>query len=105
MRPRCALLQPAFQETTMPIIDPFAGHVAGFDSPVRGGYAITPDDDADLPKVTRAVMVAEGGDLSVAMLDGTALVLPALVPGAIYPVRLTRVNSSGTTAAGVVGLY
>lgn len=89
----------------MPTIDPFAGHVAGFDSPVRGGYSIIPDDDADLPTVTRAVMVTEGGDLSVGMLDGTTLVLPALVPGAIYPVRLSRVNASGTTATGVVGLY
>lgn len=89
----------------MPIIDPFAGHTAGFDSPVRGGFAITPDNDADLPRATRAVMVAEGGDLSVTMLDGSALVLPALVPGAIYPVRLSRVNAGGTTATGIVGLY
>lgn len=89
----------------MPISDPFAGRVPGLDSPVSGGFAVTAEDDADLARATRAVIVAGGGDLAVQMLDGTRIVLPALAAGVVYPVRLARVLATGTTATGVVGLY
>ena len=89
----------------MPIIDPFAGQIAGLDSPVTGGFAIAPADDADLPSATRAILVGGGGDLSVVMLDGSEVVLPGLAAGAVYPFRVARVRATGTSATGVVGLY
>ncbi len=88
----------------MPINDPYAEFSNAVDGPIIGGFAITPGA-SDLPTVTRAVMVAGGGDLAVVLRNGDALTLPALVPGSVYPLRLTRVVVAGTTATGIVGLY
>lgn len=88
----------------MPIQDPYADLSLATDGPLVGGFAITPAA-ADLPIVTRAVMVATGGDLAVTLRNGDAVVLPGLVPGSVYPVRVTRVIVAGTTATGIVGLY
>jgi hypothetical protein len=88
----------------MPINDPYADLQLAVDGPLVGGFAITPAA-ADLPTVTRAIMVAVSGDLAVTFRSGDSLTLPGLVPGAVYPLRLTRVNVAGTTATGIVGLY
>ena len=88
----------------MPISDPFATHVDSLSGPVTGGFDITPNDSADLPAVTRGVMVAAGGDVSVTFRDGSVVTLPGLTPGVIYPLRVTRVRATGTTATGLKGL-
>lgn len=88
----------------MPITDPFASHVDSLTSPVTGGFDITPADGTDLARVTRALMVTTAGDVAVTFRDGTSLTLPGLTPGVIYPLRVTRVLATGTTASGVKGL-
>ncbi len=88
----------------MPISDQFDGFHSGLNSPISGGFDITPDDATDLPRMTRAVMVAAAGDLAVVLKSGETLTLPALTPGAIYPVRIARVLATGTTATDVKGL-
>ncbi len=88
----------------MPINDPYADLQLAVDGPLVGGFAITPAP-VDLPVVTRAIMVSTSGDIAVTFRNGDTVTLLGLVPGAVYPVRLSRVNVTGTTATGIVGLY
>ncbi len=88
----------------MPILDDFRDTQVGLTSPVQGGFDVTPDDVTDLSKVTRGLMVATAGDVAVVLRSGETLTLPGLTPGAIYPVRVSRVLSTGTTATGIKGL-
>ena len=88
----------------MPIFDPFESHQAGLTSPISGGFDVAPNDGLDLVRVTRALMVTGAGDVTVVLRDGDTLTLPALTPGVIYPFRIRRVLSTGTTASGVKGL-
>lgn len=89
----------------MPIPDRFESHADDLSGPVIGGLNIVPDDIADLPVLTRGLMVATAGDVAVTFKDGSQVVLPELAPGVIYPVRLRRVAATGTTATGLRGLY
>jgi len=88
----------------MPISDSFSDVQPGLNSPACGGFDITPDDAADLAKVTRALMVSAAGDLAVVLKSGDTLTLPGLTPGVIYPVRVLRVLATDTTATGIKGL-
>ena len=88
----------------MPISDDFHDIRASLTSPVMGGFDITPDDGADLPKVTRGLMVATAGDVAVKFKSGDTLTLPGLTPGVVYPLRVARVMATGTTATGLKGL-
>lgn len=89
----------------MPIIDPFETHAPSLDSPAIGGFDIIPDDQNDLPKLTRALMVSTPGGVTVTFQDGSTLTLPGLAPGQVYPVRASRVLATGTDATGIKGLY
>lgn len=51
---------------------------------------------------TRAISVAEEGDLNLTMEDGTSATV-FLVAGSLHPIRATNVASSGTTATGIKG--
>ena len=88
----------------MPILDIFEDHHNGLTGPICGGCDVTPSDAADLPQMTRGVMVASAGDLAVVLKSGDAVTLPALSPGVLYPIRIARVLATGTTATGIKGL-
>jgi hypothetical protein len=62
------------------------------------------DDVVDLPNVTRALVLASGRDVSVILRNGDVITLPGLTAGAVYPVRVSRVLVTGTTATGLKGL-
>lgn len=83
---------------------PYAHRARSTCGPLHRAAAITPDDSADLPFETRALMVGEAGDLAVRLADGQELVLPALRSGVVYPLAVTRVLAAGTTALSIVGL-
>lgn len=89
----------------MPISDSFTSYQDGLTGPICDGFDITPADATDLSDVTRAVMVGTAGDLAVVLKNGSTLTLPSLAPGVIYPVRVRRVLETGTTAAGIKGLF
>ena len=89
----------------MPITDFFDGFAPSPTGPATGGFDVVPDDNADLPAVTRALMVSTGGDVAAVLKDGSTLTLPALSPGSVYPVRIRRILATGTTASGIRGLY
>lgn len=89
----------------MPITDFFESLTSGLNSPAIGGFDITPDNGTDLATMPRALMVGGAGDAAVICKDGSSITLPALAPGAIYPVRVARVLATGTTATDIKGLY
>lgn len=81
-----------------------AASARGLTSPAIGGFAITKSDSNDLAEVARAVYIGAGGSLKVTALDGSVLTFVGLQTGALLPVSCTRVWSTGTTAANIVGL-
>lgn len=85
--------------------DRFASYQPGLNSPADHAFAIAPADGADLPQVPRAIYVGAAGSLSGVMLSGEAISFSTLQAGMIYPLRLARVQATGTTATGLVGLY
>ncbi len=87
------------------MIDPFKSHRSGLSSPADSGAEITPSDQATLPVVTRALYSGTGGDITVRLASGDTLKLSETMPGSIYPLRVDKVLSSGTTATGIVGLW
>lgn len=64
---------------------------------------ITPDDNANLPYLTRALYVNSGGAIRV--LDATGNESTFTVGNdVVLPVRVGKVFATGTTATGIVGL-
>jgi hypothetical protein len=84
--------------------DHFSAHAAGLTSPAEHADPITPSDDAELPRATRALYVGQGGDVAVRFVSGEAVVLANLQGGTVYPLRLRQILASGTMASGLVGL-
>jgi len=84
--------------------DRFADMQASLSGPASSGFSITPSDGDDLPETTRALYVGTGGNLSMRMLSGETLTLLNVLPGSFLPLRVTRILSTGTTAAALVGL-
>lgn len=85
--------------------DTFEGYAEGLGSPARGGVAVTPDDTDELDKVTRAVWVGSTGNMAVLMADGSTLTFNSIPAGTWLPIRVRRVNSTGTTASNIVALH
>lgn len=84
--------------------DDFTGHTDGLTSPATAAEEITPDDTFELAFVTRAVYAGQGGDMNVMLKSGDTVVLRNLQAGVIYPLRVTHVLATGTTANDIIGL-
>lgn len=84
--------------------DDFASHQPGLTSPAEAAFAVTPADASALPGTTRALYVGSPGALRVTMLSGDIVTFAAVQAGALYPLRVTRVWATGTTAGDIVGL-
>ena len=88
--------------------DTFSNSTEGLNSPPDHVFAITPNDSADLPNVTRALWVASAGNLQVTlngMADGTSVVYQNVPVGRIS-MRVKRVWAASTSAsAGLLGEY
>ena len=74
-------------------------------SSARKGVAVTPSD-ATILETTRALLVGGAGNVAVVFADGgSAVTLTGLVAGSIYPLAVTKVMSTNTTATSIVALY
>lgn len=85
--------------------DQFAAHQPGLTSPATHAFAVTPSDVTPLPQTCRAIYIGSGGNLSVVMASGETVGFTAIQAGMIYPLRLSQVRATGTTAGGLVALY
>lgn len=66
--------------------------------------AITPHNSTDIP-LTRAVYVGGAGDIVAIDADGSATTFTAVAAGTLLPIRVSRINSTSTTATALVAIY
>src|SRR5690349_4549097 len=64
---------------------------------------ITPSDTVSLAQKVRGIYVGVSGNVSIVDSQGNTQVLTN-VPVGLLDIRASRVNSTGTTASGLVGL-
>lgn len=83
--------------------DLFKNHVPGLESPPSHIMEITPDDGTDLTMTSRAINVAQSGLVQLTTVAGSTATV-YIAAGITFPVRATRVWSSGTTADGITVL-
>lgn len=89
----------------MPATDIFASRQDALADPCDNAFAITPSDSTDFTYVSRGIYVGVSGDIMAVMADGTAVLFKNAVAGSILPLRCSRVNSTGTSATNLVGIY
>lgn len=85
--------------------DVYAHTTPGLSSPAIDGSMIVPSDATDLAHVTRALYVGSGGEIAAQLASGSVVTLSAVPGGALLPLRVRRVMSTGTSASGLVGLW
>lgn len=82
--------------------DSYRDYNTGLDSPAVAAAAVTPDDDADLAYVTRALWVGGEGSLAVVMASGATVTFAAAAGW--MPLRVRRVLEA-STATGIVAVW
>lgn len=83
--------------------DAFSTRTRGMSDPAVTIFDITPSDIAELPHVTTALNVTSPGFVRVTTADGSEGTV-TVHPGQSFPIRVTRVWHTGTTATGIRGL-
>ena len=74
-------------------------------APSRKPFAITPDDEADISPLPKALYIGTGGDVVLRGVDGTEdVVFRNVVSGDRLEVRAVCVRATGMTATDIVGL-
>jgi hypothetical protein len=73
-------------------------------SSYKNMVAITPDNATLLTHQVAEIMVAVGGTVTVLTAGGQTVQFTA-VAGFRYPIIAKRINSTGTAATGIIGLY
>lgn len=84
--------------------DDFKKFAPSLSSPPGAAEEITPNDSQELGVVTRAIYVGGGGDLRVRLISGDTVTLTGVKGGVLYPMRVTHVLATDTTATNLVGL-
>lgn len=85
------------------MVDAFSQYRIGLESPAVRLLSIVPSDTADLAEASRALNVAISGTVRVTTVGGTTATI-FIAAGVAFPVRATRIWSTGTTAANIVAL-
>jgi hypothetical protein len=73
--------------------------------PGSNAAAVTPNDSTDLTYTTRALFVGGAGNIAVTMAGGQSVTFTGVTAGALLPIRVTRVLSTGTTATNIMALW
>jgi len=69
----------------------------------HGAIAVVKSDSTTFP-VTRGLYIGGTGDVAVLTADGQTITFSA-VPVGIFPIQVTQVLSTGTTATNIIALY
>lgn len=69
----------------------------------RSGFAITPNDGADLPQPIHKIFAAGAGTLRVDLADGTTVDIAIGANQIHHDLRIKKVHATGTSATGLVG--
>ena len=77
---------------------------AEWDSPAIQALTLTPDTPLEV--TTRGLYVGSGGDIGVIMEGGATAVTFVGVPGGtVLPLRIRQLNTAGTSASAILGLF
>lgn len=85
-------------------MDQFKDFPSTLTSPATHAIAITPNDTALLPVVTRAIYAGQTGDVSVEMQSGQIVTFENIQAGSILAIRALKVRQTGSTATGLIAL-
>jgi len=85
-------------------ITPGNASESGTNIPALNAVVVTPHDSTDLGTRSRFIYVGGTGHLSVEM-NGSTVLFSAIPVGTILPIRVTRVNNTGTTATLIVSMF
>ncbi len=77
---------------------------SGMDAPAYKAAAVTPSDSTDLAEDARFLYVGVAGHVKVTTAGGSTVTF-SNVPVGFFPVRVTRVWSTGTTATGILSCW
>lgn len=89
----------------MPAVDNYGQHKIELQAPSGSFAAITKSDSVDLAFVTRGVYVGGSGDVVAVSPAGDVVTFSNVAAGTVLPIRVTRINSTSTTATGMVALF
>lgn len=89
----------------MPATDLFSTRQDALADPCDNAFAITPSDSTDFAYVTRGIYVGGAGNIAAVMKDGSVVTFSGAAAGTVLPLRVSRVNSTNTTATNLVGMY
>jgi hypothetical protein len=73
--------------------------------PASNAAAVTPNDSTDLTYTSRALFVGGAGNVAVIMAGGQTVTFTGVTAGALLPVRVSRVLSTGTTATTITAVW
>lgn len=65
---------------------------------------ITPSDVADLDSPIQAFIPGTAGTMKVTTVAGETVVLPSVLAGVLYPIAVTKIFDTDTTATSIAGL-
>jgi hypothetical protein len=88
--------------------DKFSQNERGVIAPYTRAVTITPSDSTDLAETPRALQIHAGTGstpVKVTMAGDSAAVTMNLQTGFIFPLRVSRVWATGTSATSVIALY
>lgn len=85
------------------ISDKYAGTPDTLSTPATDVIEIIPDDANDLSDITKALNAATAGTIRVTTEGGTTTDV-FIAAGVVFPLRVRRIWSTGTTATGLRGL-
>ncbi|PKP75429.1 MAG: hypothetical protein CVT84_03060 [Alphaproteobacteria bacterium HGW-Alphaproteobacteria-6] len=86
-------------------MDKFSDYPTSLTAPARDGAAVVPDDAANLAVLPRALFVGQTGHVAARLAGGQTVLFQNVQAGTILPVRVSGVNATGTSAAGIVALW
>ena len=83
--------------------DKFNKFYSSIDGPIENIEEVTPNDASDLSTASRAINVNVGGAVKVTTVTGSVGTI-RIPDSGIFPIRVTRIWATGTTATGIVSL-
>lgn len=81
--------------------DPYETYGVSLTSPARDLVPVTPDDDADLAIVAKALLIHEAGDVEIVTDKGETRVIEDCLAGEVLTVRVRRVKAANTTSTKI----
>lgn len=68
-----------------------------------GAVSVSLDTTLAIP--SRGLIVGVSGAVACVLGNGQSITFPNLAAGIIHPISVSRVNTSGTTATGIIATY